>query len=131
MSLNIVVCPTSRYRVLARSLAFCHQLSGTGGPLVLVPILIAIKLPVLTAVGLSQVIQIPVAVASTFGNILYGELDFVLAVEYSPASLTVGSWYGAQSWRIFFHARYCVRSWQSFSSLWVFLSCKCRLRLIR
>jgi hypothetical protein len=62
---------------------------------VLVPILIAIKLPVLTAVGLSQVIQIPVAVASTFGNILYGELDFVLGGILS-ASLTVGSWYGAK-----------------------------------
>ncbi|MFZ0027851.1 MAG: sulfite exporter TauE/SafE family protein [Pseudolabrys sp.] len=74
---------------------FLSSVSGTGGPLVLVPILIAIKLPVLTAVGLSQVIQIPVAVASTFGNILYGELDFVLGGILS-ASLTVGSWYGAK-----------------------------------
>lgn len=68
---------------------------GTGGPLVLVPILIAMKLPVLTAVGLSQVIQLPVALASTFGNILYGELDLVLAGVLA-ASLTVGSWYGAK-----------------------------------
>ena len=74
---------------------FLSSVSGTGGPLVLVPILIGMKLPVLTAVGLSQVIQLPVALASTFGNILYGELDFVLAGILS-ASLTVGSWYGAK-----------------------------------
>lgn len=73
---------------------FLSSLSGTGGPLVLVPILIAIKLPVLTAVGLSQVIQLPIAMASTFGNILYGELDFALA-GILAGSLTVGSWYGA------------------------------------
>lgn len=81
--------------VIGALTGFLSSVSGTGGPLVLVPILIAIKLPVLTAVGLSQVIQIPVAVASTFGNILYGELDFVLGGILS-ASLTVGSWYGAK-----------------------------------
>jgi uncharacterized membrane protein YfcA len=71
------------------------SVTGTGGPLVLVPILIAMKLPVLTAVGLSQVIQLPVALAATFGNVLYGDLDLVLA-GILAASLTVGSWYGAR-----------------------------------
>ena len=74
---------------------FLSSVSGTGGPLVLVPVLIAMRLPVLTAVGLSQVIQLPVAIASTVGNVLYGELDLVLAVILA-ASLTVGSWYGAK-----------------------------------
>src|SRR4029077_3709786 len=74
---------------------FLSSLSGTGGPLVLVPILIAMKLPVLTAVGLSQVIQLPVALAATVGNVLYGELDLVLAGMLA-AALTVGSWYGAK-----------------------------------
>ena len=73
---------------------FLSSVSGTGGPLRVGSSFIAIKLPVLTAVGLSQVIQIPVAVASTFGH-LYGELDFVLGGILS-ASLTVGSWYGAK-----------------------------------
>jgi uncharacterized membrane protein YfcA len=74
---------------------FLSSVSGTGGPLVLVPILIAMKLPVLTAVGLSQVIQLPVAIASTFGNALYGEIDLALS-GILAASLTVGSWYGAK-----------------------------------
>jgi len=73
---------------------FLSSVTGTGGPLVLVPILISVQLPVLTAVGLSQVIQLPVALAATVGNFLYGELDVVLAAILA-ASLTVGSWYGA------------------------------------
>jgi uncharacterized protein len=74
---------------------FLSSVTGTGGPLVLVPILIAMKLPVLTALGLSQVIQLPVALAATVGNVLYGELDLVLAGMLAVA-LTVGSWYGAK-----------------------------------
>jgi uncharacterized protein len=74
---------------------FLSSVSGTGGPLVLVPILISIAVPVLTAVGLSQVIQLPVAVAATIGNILYGHIDLVLA-GLLALSLTVGSWYGAK-----------------------------------
>jgi uncharacterized membrane protein YfcA len=74
---------------------FLSSISGTGGPLLLVPILIAMQIPVLTAVGLSQVIQLPVAISATFGNVLYGELDLVLA-GILAASLTVGSWYGAR-----------------------------------
>lgn len=51
-------------------------LSGTGGPLLLVPILIWRKVPVLTAIGLSQVIQIPISLMATLGNVVYGEVDF-------------------------------------------------------
>ena len=74
---------------------FLSSVSGTGGPVVLVPILIAMKLPVLTAVGLSQTIQLPVAIAATFGNVIYGELDYALG-GILAATLTVGSWYGAK-----------------------------------
>ena len=74
---------------------FLSSVSGTGGPLVLVPILIAMKLPVLTAVGLSQAIQLPVAIAATVGNVIYGKLDLALG-GILAASLTVGSWYGAK-----------------------------------
>ncbi len=74
---------------------FLSSLSGTGGPLVLVPVLIALKLPTLMAIGLSQAIQSPVAIAATIGNFLYGELDLKLA-GILAASLTVGSWYGAK-----------------------------------
>ena len=35
-------------------------LSGTGGPLVLVPVLVWLKVPTLTVVGLSQAVQLPI-----------------------------------------------------------------------
>jgi uncharacterized protein len=74
---------------------FLSSVTGTGGPLVLVPILISMGVPVLTAVGLSQAIQLPVAIAATFGNVLYGKLDLTLG-GILAASLTVGAWYGAK-----------------------------------
>jgi uncharacterized protein len=54
---------------------FASAMSGTGGPLVLVPILMWLNLQVLTAVGLSQVIQLPVALLATAGNVHNGTLD--------------------------------------------------------
>jgi len=71
------------------------SLTGTGGPLVLVPILLSMSVPVLTAVGLSQAIQLPVAMAATLGNVVYGQLDLGLG-GLLAASLTVGTWYGAK-----------------------------------
>lgn len=53
-------------------------MSGTGGPLVLVPILVWLQVPVLTAVGLSQVIQVPIAALATAGNLTFGQIDFVV-----------------------------------------------------
>jgi uncharacterized membrane protein YfcA len=55
------------------------SLSGTGGPLLLIPILIWFKVPVLIAIGLSQVIQIPISASATLGNFLHGEVDIKLA----------------------------------------------------
>jgi uncharacterized membrane protein YfcA len=74
---------------------FVSSVTGTGGPLVLVPILVAASVPVLTAVGLSQVLQIPIAIAATIGNLMYGTLDLVLAAILG-VTLTIGTWYGAK-----------------------------------
>ena len=54
---------------------FGSALSGTGGPLILIPILMWMKLPLLTAVGLSQVIQLPIAALASVGNFQLGEVD--------------------------------------------------------
>jgi uncharacterized membrane protein YfcA len=53
---------------------FGSALSGTGGPLLLIPILVWMKVPLLTAVGLSQVIQLPIATLATVGNFQHGEV---------------------------------------------------------
>lgn len=74
---------------------FFSSVSGTGGPLILVPILVSMSMPVITAIGLSQAIQVPIAIAATAGNILYGTLDLTLSGVLA-VSITVGSWYGAK-----------------------------------
>ena len=58
-------------------------LSGTGGPLLLVPILVWLNVPVLTAVGLSQVIQLPIAALATAGNLVHGRIDLTPSVPVS------------------------------------------------
>jgi uncharacterized protein len=86
--------PNNALLVIGAVTGFLSSVTGTGGPLVLVPILISLSVPVLTAVGLSQAIQLPVAIAATVGNVIYGTLDLTLGGVLA-ASLTVGSWFGA------------------------------------
>ncbi|MBO0717542.1 MAG: sulfite exporter TauE/SafE family protein, partial [Rhizobiales bacterium] len=74
---------------------FLSSLTGTGGPLLLVPILLSMRLSVLASVGLSQIFQLPVAIAATAGNIIYGKLDLALGLVLA-ASLSGGSWFGAK-----------------------------------
>ena len=71
------------------------SMSGTGGPLVLVPILLWLHVPVLAAVGLSQVIQLPISAFATAGNIVYGTIDLAMAAALSVL-LMIGVWFGAR-----------------------------------
>ena len=71
------------------------SLSGTGGPLLLIPILIWFKVPVLIAIGLSQVIQIPISAAASVGNFLHGDIDIKLAAMLALA-MVGGSLVGAK-----------------------------------
>jgi uncharacterized membrane protein YfcA len=57
---------------------FGSALTGTGGPVLLVPILVLMRAPTLTAIGVSQVIQIPVGIFSTVGYVLFAQVDFLL-----------------------------------------------------
>ena len=71
------------------------SMSGTGGPLVLIPILLWLHVPVLAAVGLSQVIQLPISAFATAGNLLYGAIDVAVAAALSVL-LMAGVWFGAR-----------------------------------
>lgn len=71
------------------------SMSGTGGPLVLMPILLWLHVPVLAAVGLSQVIQLPISVFATAGNVVYGAIDVAVAAALSVL-LMIGVWFGAR-----------------------------------
>lgn len=68
--------------------------SGTGGPLILVPLLTWLRFPVLVAIGLSQIIQVPIAVLATMGNLIHGQIDFMLGAVLA-ALLMLGAVGGA------------------------------------
>jgi uncharacterized membrane protein YfcA len=53
------------------------------------------KLPLLTAVGLSQVIQVPIAALATLGNIQHGEIDIGASLSIAVL-LVVGVLVGAR-----------------------------------
>lgn len=85
----------SRLGLVGGVTGFGSALSGTGGPLILVPILMWMKLPLLTAVGLSQVIQVPIAALATVGNLQHGEVDVIAGLAIG-ALLVVGVVAGAR-----------------------------------
>jgi uncharacterized protein len=70
-------------------------LTGTGGPVLLVPLLMWLGAPVLTAVGLSQAIQVPIALMASLGNFWTGSLELLLAAVLS-IGVTFGSAVGAR-----------------------------------
>lgn len=70
-------------------------MSGTGGPLVLVPLLLGLRMPVLSVVGLSQAVQMPISISATLGNSLLVEIDFK-AAAFITGLLMVGVWFGAR-----------------------------------
>ena len=71
-------------------------MTGTGGPLILVPILLWLDLSVLTAIGLAQAIQLPIAAFATAGNLIYGRLDLVVGLVVA-AGLAAGAFAGANA----------------------------------
>jgi uncharacterized membrane protein YfcA len=57
---------------------FGSALTGTGGAVLLVPILLLLRTPVLASVGAAQVVALPIVIFSTAGYLLYGSVDFAL-----------------------------------------------------
>jgi uncharacterized protein len=74
---------------------FASALTGTGGPLVLVPLLLWLGSPVLMAIGLSQAIQLPVSLAATAGNFYNGNLDLRLG-GLLALGMPLGIWLGSK-----------------------------------
>jgi uncharacterized membrane protein YfcA len=70
-------------------------LTGTGGPVLLVPLLMWWGAPILAVVGLSQAIQVPIALMASAGNFWTGSLDLPLAAVLS-LGIALGSAAGAR-----------------------------------
>lgn len=72
------VLSNTRLVLIGLGIGFGSALTGTGGPVLLVPILIFLNIPPLVAIGVSQVIQLPVAIFASIGFALSGQIDFKL-----------------------------------------------------
>jgi len=57
---------------------FGSALTGTGGAVLLVPILLLLQIPVLVAVGAAQAVALPIVAFATAGFLVYGSVDFTL-----------------------------------------------------
>lgn len=55
---------------------FVAGLTGAGGPVLSVPIMIALGFPPLIAIGAGQVYSVPVALSGTVANVLHGAIDY-------------------------------------------------------
>lgn len=55
-------------------------LTGTGGPLILVPLLLLGGMPASVAVLLGQLVQLPIGLLATLGNLANGQLDLMLGI---------------------------------------------------
>lgn len=87
------VSPT-RLAAFGAFTSFFSTASGTGGPLILVPILLWQKQPILEAIGLGQVIQLPISLVATLSNMAMGTIDLYLGGVLAVA-LSAGCWFGA------------------------------------
>ncbi len=66
---------------------FGSGLTGAGGPLFSVPIMLAFGFPPLMTIGVSQVLQIVSAGSGTLANLSYGAIDFTIALFITPFEL--------------------------------------------
>jgi uncharacterized membrane protein YfcA len=67
--------------VLGAGTGFASALVGGGGAFLLVPLLLALGEPLLLAVGLGQVIQLPIAAVASYANLRAGLVDVPLGTE--------------------------------------------------
>ena len=80
--------------VMSRTLVRAARRVGTGGLVLLVPILVFLRAPTLSAIGVSQAAQIPVATFSTLGNVRFGQVDFFLGTTLglvAAAGVVIGT----------------------------------------
>ncbi len=68
-------------------------LSGTGGPVLLLPVLMLLGLPTLPAIAAAQAIQLPIALAATAMHLAAGRLELRLAAGVGLL-LLAGAWAG-------------------------------------
>lgn len=66
---------------------FGAGISGAGGPLFSVPLMLALQFDPLVAVGTGQVVQIASSFSGSLGNLRFGSIQYALAVPVTLAEL--------------------------------------------
>ena len=66
---------------------FGAGISGAGGPVFSVPLMLAMQFDPLVAVGTGQVVQIASSLSGSLGNLGYGTIQYGLAVPVTIAEL--------------------------------------------
>ncbi|BBH69957.1 hypothetical protein ACTI_66420 [Actinoplanes sp. OR16] len=61
--------------VTGAAVGFCSALTGTGGPVFLIPVLLSLGVPAVEAVAAGQLIQLPLVAFATSGYALQGSVD--------------------------------------------------------
>ncbi len=80
--------PNTALILVGLAVGYGSSLSGTGGPLLLIPTLLLLNFPVMAAVGLSMAIQIPISPFATLGHILHGSIEWFLAIPIAVGMST-------------------------------------------
>jgi uncharacterized membrane protein YfcA len=79
---------------IALAIGYGSAISGTGGPVMMIPTLLWLGMPVRPAVALSVAAQVPITATASLANIAAGRLDFELAALVT-AVLLLGTVVGA------------------------------------
>ena len=85
--------PTTALATLGLIVGVGSAVSGTGGPVLMLPLLMLLGVPLRSAIVLAQGVQLPVAIAASGVHAAAGRLDVRLAVGLGLL-LMVGSWLG-------------------------------------
>ncbi len=88
------VPPAKVLALLGLVVGYGSAISGTGGPVLLVPLLLALGTPATAAVALGLAAQLPITLAASIVNAVAGRIDLVLGAALG-ALLTVGALAGA------------------------------------
>lgn len=74
---------------------FGSGLTGAGGPVFSVPMMLVLGFLPLAAIGVSQVLQIVAALFGTLGNLQFGSIEYALAAwvtVFEMAGMVAGAW---------------------------------------
>jgi uncharacterized membrane protein YfcA len=66
------------FGALGLAVGYGSAISGTGGPVLLIPILLALRVPARAAVALGLAAQLPISLTATAVNVLAARIDFGL-----------------------------------------------------